>query len=223
MEGKRTIFCREGNIITSSLEGQERRMNGHPWPTATPHCKTLSSYWAHAHEFTCAPITLRRHHTHTNTHTHTRLVDISIVGGRNEWTHGSTHCRASEQAAVWSLVAFHPRGLVAWPCPSVFGERLSPTNHVERGGRGCFQERDQPRGGIRGGFRCPLSFLFAWRRSVNGGVHPAVCIEFWFWLAGFYRARSARLQPNSNSWEEFFLKFHCFCIPVVRTWQRFKA
>lgn len=161
MEGKRTIFCREGNIITSSLEGQERRMNGHPWPTATPHCKTLSSYWAHAHEFTCAPITLRRHHTHTNTHTHTRLVDISIVGGRNEWTHGSTHCRASEQAAVWSLVAFHPRGLVAWPCPSMFGERLSPTNHVERGGRGCFQERDQPRGGIRGGFRCPLSFLFA--------------------------------------------------------------
>lgn len=66
MEGKRTIFCREGNIITSSLEGQERRMNGHPWPTATPHCKTLSSYWAHAHEFTCAPITLRRHHTHTH-------------------------------------------------------------------------------------------------------------------------------------------------------------
>lgn len=148
---RRRFSGRRGNVITSSLtEEQERRMDGHPWPTTTPYCKT--------------PATLFLLSARTWIHVHDNVTPYtwSIYRFARRGLNDSTPVNRDECVCVlWSLVAFHPRGLLGL-VPPCLGNRLSNDKPRPRweGARRCFlaRERDQPRG-IRGGFRCPLSFL----------------------------------------------------------------
>lgn len=138
------------SVITSSLtEEQERRMDGHPWPTATPCCKTLSSHGAHAREFTCT-ITLLLLYTRS----------IYRFGGLAAPVSRGDVCVCVRVCpALWSLVAFHPRGGCPRPCPSVFGEPL-----VQRQTTTLGREKMFPRGGgsaSRNSSRIPVSAFFS--------------------------------------------------------------
>lgn len=148
---RRRFSGRRGNVMTSSLtEEQERRMDGHPWPTTTPYCKTPATLFL---------LSARTWiHVHDNVTPYTWSIYRFARWGLND----STPVNRDECVRVlWSLVAFHPRGLLGL-VPPCLGNRLSNDKPRPRweGARRCFlaRERDQPRG-IRGGFRCPLSFL----------------------------------------------------------------
>lgn len=140
-----------GKVITSSLtEEQERRMDGHPWPTATPCCKTLSSHGAHAREFTCT-ITLLLLYTRSIY----RFGGLAAPMSRGD----VCVCACACALPCGHLLPSTPGGVVLGLVPLCLGNRLSNDKPPRSEGRRCFlAEEDQPRG-IRAGFRCPLSFL----------------------------------------------------------------
>lgn len=83
-------------------------MNGHPWPTATPHCKTPDSLLLLGARTSI--------HVHATTHTHTHGWSIYrlSVDERVDTRLDTAAPVNRDEAVVWSLVAFHPRGLVGW-------------------------------------------------------------------------------------------------------------
>lgn len=153
-------------------------MDGHPWPTATPCCKTLSSHGAHAREFTCT-ITLLLLYTRS----------IYRFGGLAAPVSRGDVCVCACACALpcGHLLPSTPGGVVLGLVPLCLGNRLSNDKPPRSEGRRCFlAEEDQPRG-IRAGFRCPLSFLLlGWRRSVVNDVYRirrkvhrrSVCSDF---------------------------------------------
>lgn len=186
---RRRFSGRRGNVITSSLtEEQERRMDGHPWPTTTPYCKT--------------PATLFLLSARTWIHVHDNVTPYtwSIYRFARRGLNDSTPVNRDECVRVCGhLLPSTPGGCSALSL-RVWGTACPTTNHVhverEREdvssrGSGISLEEFEEDSGVR--------FLFSsgWRRSVvNDGPRRS---------ARVYRIRYEDPEGNGerSEWSDF--------------------
>lgn len=147
-------------------------------------------------------------HVHDNVTLIVHTVDISIWWTRRANEQGRCVCVCVRVCpALWSLVAFHPRGGCPRPCPSVFGEPL-----VQRQTTTLGREKMFPRGGgsaSRNSSRIPVSAFFSpprltevsSERCVSNSLEgPSEIGVLWF------RKESRDSKSENSSLANFFYK-----------------